>query len=119
MKRIFSLICVFLLIFAAVSCGGDKKEKPAYEEQVTKEVSAEDGGKVESSDGKTSIEIPGGALDADTKITMTIYDAQGHKVWCKKACRNGRRLHIGLKAGSYLVVIQNKCVSLQSKLIQL
>ena len=55
----------------------------------------------------------------DGTFSMTIYDAQGHKVWCKKACRNGRRLHLGLKAGSYLVVIQNKCVSLQSKLIQL
>ena len=80
MKRFFSLICVFLLILAAVSCGGKKKEeKPAYEEQVTKEISAKDGGKVESKDGKTSIEIPADALDENLTITMTIYDAKGYK----------------------------------------
>ena len=79
MKRFFSLICVFLLIFAVASCGGKKKEKPAYEEQVTKEISAKDGGKVESKDGKTSIEIPADALDENLTITMTIYDAEGYK----------------------------------------
>ena len=78
MKRIFSLICVFLLIFAVVSCGDKKKEKPAYEEQVTKEISASDGGTVESKDGKTSIEIPADALDENLTITMTIYDAEGY-----------------------------------------
>ena len=80
MKRFFSLICVFLLIFAVVSCGGKKKEeKPAYEEQVTKEISAKEGGKIESKDGKTSIEIPADALDENLTITMTIYDAKGYK----------------------------------------
>ena len=78
MKRFFSLICVFLLISAVVSCGGKKKEKPAYEEQVTKEISASDGGTVESKDGKTSIEIPADALDENLTITMTIYDAKGY-----------------------------------------
>ena len=84
MKRFFSLIMVFLLICTVVSCNKKKKEGkpeeeiPAFEEQVTKEISAEEGGTVESSDGKTSIEIPGGALDADTTITMTIYDAEGY-----------------------------------------
>ena len=78
MKRFFSLISVFILIFAVVSCGGDKKEKPAYEEQVTKEISAKEGGTVESSDKKTSIEIPGDALDSDITITMTIYNAEGY-----------------------------------------
>ena len=79
MKRVFSLIFVFLLISAVVSCGGKKKEeKPAYEEQVTKEISAEEGGKVESKDGKTSIEIPADALDENLTITMTIYDAKGY-----------------------------------------
>ena len=77
MKRVFSLICVFLLIFAVVSCNKKKKEEKTleFEEQVSKEISAEDGGTVESSDKKTSVEIPGGALDGDTTITMTIYDA--------------------------------------------
>ena len=78
MKRFFSLICVFLLISAVVSCGGKKKEKPAYEEQVTKEISASDGGKVESKDGKTSIEVPADALDENLTITMRIYDAEGY-----------------------------------------
>ena len=78
MKHFFSLICVLALFGALVACGSKKEEKPEYEEQVTKEVPAEEGGKVESSDGSTSIEIPGGALDEDTKITMRIYDAQGY-----------------------------------------
>ena len=77
MKRIFCLIFVFVLIFAVASCGS-KKENPAYEEQVSKEIKAEEGGKVESSDGKTSIEIPAEALDSDTKITMTIYDVSDY-----------------------------------------
>ena len=78
MKRIFCLIFVFVLIIAVASCGGSKKENPAYEEQVSKEIKAEEGGKVESSDGKTSIEIPADALDSDTKITMTIYDISAY-----------------------------------------
>ena len=79
MKRIFWFIMILAAVFALASCNKKKsEEKPAYEEQVTKEVSAKDGGKVESSDGNTSIEIPGGALESDTKITMTIYDAQGY-----------------------------------------
>ena len=79
MKRFFSLIMVFLLICMVVSCTKKKKEeKPAYEEQVSKEISAEEGGKVESSDGKTSIEIPADALNENTTITMTIYDAEGY-----------------------------------------
>ena len=78
MRRFFSLVLVVCMLFA-VSCGGSKKEeKPAYEEQVTQEVSAEDGGTVKSSDGNTSIEIPAGALDSDTVITMTIYDTEGY-----------------------------------------
>ena len=80
MKRVLSLICVFALIFAVVSCGGKKKkeEKPVYEEQVTQEISAEEGGTVKNSDDSVSIEVPGGALDEDLTITMTIYDAQGY-----------------------------------------
>ena len=77
MKRIFALFLIFAALFAFASCGS-KKENPAYEEQVSKEIKAEEGGKVESSDGKTSIEIPADALDSDTKITMTIYDISGY-----------------------------------------
>ncbi len=80
MRRFFSLILVFVLVFAVLSCNSKKKnkEKPAFEEQVTQEVSAEEGGTVKNSDGSISIEIPGGALDSDTTITMTIYDAENY-----------------------------------------
>ena len=80
MKRIVCLIFVFVAVFA-VSCSGKKKthDEKDYVEEVSKEISAEEGGTVESSDGKTSIEIPGGALESDTVITMRIYDAEGYK----------------------------------------
>ena len=80
MRRFLILVLVFVAVFA-VSCSGKKKtydEKDSVEE-VSKEISAEEGGTVESSDGKTSIEIPGGALESDTTITMRIYDAEGYK----------------------------------------
>ena len=71
---------VFLLICMVVSCNKKKKEEiPGYEEQVSKEIKAEEGGTVESKDGKTSVEIPAGALDENTTITMTIYDAEGYE----------------------------------------
>ena len=79
MKKFLSLILVFVAVFALASCDKKKSSKKEAEvtkvETVSKEISAEEGGKVESSDGKTSIEIPGGALDADTTITMTIRDS--------------------------------------------
>ena len=79
MKRLFCLILTFASVLALVSCGSKKKEDvPGYEEQVSKEIKAEEGGKVESSDGKTTIDIPAGALDTDTTITMTIYNAEGY-----------------------------------------
>ena len=82
MKRFLSLLCVFLMICMVVSCSKKKKDgetTPEFEEQVSKEIKAEEGGTVESSDGKTSVEIPADALDADTTITMTIYNAEGYK----------------------------------------
>ena len=80
MKRFFSLILVFLLICMTVSCSSKKKreEKPEFEEQVSQEISAEEGGTIKNSDESVSIEIPGGALDSDTTITMTIYDAKNY-----------------------------------------
>ena len=79
MKKILCLISVLILVFAVVSCGKKKKDElPDYEEQVSKEIKADDGGTVESSDGKTSVDIPAGALDEDTTITMTIYSAEGY-----------------------------------------
>ena len=76
MKKILCLISILVLVFA-VSCS--KKKSHDYEERVSKKISAEDGGKIESSDGKTSIEIPAGALDEDTTITMTIRNAEGYE----------------------------------------
>lgn len=76
MKRVFCLIMVFAAVFA-VSCG--KKKSHDYEERVSKKISAEEGGTVESSDGKISVEIPAGALGEDTEITMTIYESEGYK----------------------------------------
>ena len=82
MKRIFSLISVFVLIFAVAACGGKKKveskEKPVVEEEVSVEIAAKEGGKIENSDKTVSIEIPEDALESDTKITMKIYDAKGY-----------------------------------------
>ena len=55
----------------------------------------------------------------DGPFDIVIIDAAGHKIWSKRGCRQGRALHPNLPAGTYLVVIKNKSVSLQSKLIQL
>ena len=88
MKRIFCLISVFLLVLAVVSCsrkgsenseiepgsGGSDNEKKV-EEQVSQEISAEEGGTVKTEDEKISIEIPANALDSDVTITMTVYDS--------------------------------------------
>ena len=76
MKRILCLVLVFTCVLFAVSCSKKKSHKENdYVEKVSKEINAEEGGTVESADGKTSVEIPGGALDGDTTITMTIRDA--------------------------------------------
>ena len=75
MRRFLILVLVFVSLFAFASCGGKKKEKPRFEEEITKEIKAEEGGTIESSDGKTSIEVPAGALDSDTVITMRIYNS--------------------------------------------
>ena len=65
----------------------------------------------------------GEALTINTPVegsfTVTIHDTAGRRVWRKKGCRNGQSLHPALKAGTYLVTIENNCVSLQSKLVQL
>ena len=53
------------------------------------------------------------------RYNVTIVDSAGRRVWRKKGCSNGRSLHPDLPAGSYLVIIENNYVSLQSKLIQL
>ena len=77
MKRIFCLILVFVSLFAFVSCSSKKKKEETLkiEEEISQEISAEKGGKIENSDKSVSIEVPGEALESDTKITMKIYDA--------------------------------------------
>ena len=52
-------------------------------------------------------------------FTVRIFDASGRQTWQKKGCRNGRKISPRLASGSYLVRIENKFVSLQSKLIVL
>ena len=76
MKRVSSLICLLLFVCMAVSCGGGSDSGP---KQVVKEISAQNGGTITSSDNSVSIDIPGGALDSDVEITMTIVDAKGYK----------------------------------------
>ena len=76
------MISVLLLIFA-VSCSAKKtqqNEGPELVEEVSQEVSAAEGGKIEaeSKDEEVSIDIPAGALDEDVTITMKIYDAKGY-----------------------------------------
>lgn len=58
-------------------------------------------------------------LATDEPFEVMIFDAAGRQVWKKSGCRSGRKIHPRLSTGTYLVVIKNKCVSLQSKLIQL
>lgn len=55
----------------------------------------------------------------DGLFNISIFDTEGHLVWNKKGCHTGHKLHPNLSTGTYLVVIENNCVSLQSKLIQL
>ena len=76
MKKIFFLISVLVTLFIITSCG-DKK-KSVLKETVTQEISAEEGGTIESSDGKISIEVPDGAMDSDVTITMKIYESANY-----------------------------------------
>lgn len=84
MKRVFCLVLIFVSLFALASCSSRKKgdpqdnDKPLFEEEVIKEIPAEEGGTVANSDESVSIEIPTGALDEDTTITMRIYDAKDY-----------------------------------------
>ena len=79
MKRIFCMIFIFSMLLAAVSCGEDKKGvKVVVKEEVAKEVSAEEGGTVTTSDDSVSIDIPADALESDTNITITVYETSAH-----------------------------------------
>ena len=63
--------------------------------------------------GQLTISAPEGIYE------VSVYDASGRKVWRKKGVRAGSSVRPNLRKGTYLVVIKNNSVSLQSKLIQL
>lgn len=86
MKSFFNIFLVFICLLSVVACGGKKTNNgdgsaAQLVEEVSQEIQAEEGGKIEAKieDENVSIEIPGGALDEDVKITMKIYDAKGYK----------------------------------------
>lgn len=65
----------------------------------------------------------GTSLTIETPLTgafeLSVIDAAGRTVWRRKECRNGMEITPNLAAGTYFVMIENKVVSLQSKLIVL
>jgi uncharacterized protein YcfL len=83
MKKIFVIPVIFTVLFFAVSCGSknktEKHKGAVLKEEVTKEISAEEGGTMTSSGDEISIEIPGNAVDSNVTITMRIYDSEGYK----------------------------------------
>lgn len=58
-------------------------------------------------------------VETEMPFSVTITDSAGRLVWHRNGCRNGQRIDPQLPKGSYLVKIENKQISLQSKLIQL
>ncbi|MGX8696814.1 MAG: T9SS type A sorting domain-containing protein, partial [Prevotella sp.] len=60
-----------------------------------------------------TISLPDGVYNVE------ILDATGRRVWHRNSVASGKKLRPNLKKGTYLVVIKNNSVSLQSKLIQL
>ncbi len=60
-----------------------------------------------------TISVPDGVYSVD------IYDEAGRRVWHRDGVHGGKKVRPNLKEGTYLVVIKNNSVSLQSKLIQL
>ena len=85
MKRIFSFILIFVAVFAVASCGEEKK-KDVVKEKVAKEITADEGGTVSTSDESVAVDIPADALDSNTTITVSVYEsshystAKGEKV---------------------------------------
>ena len=86
MKRFFNIFLIFVCLLSVVACNGKKTNNgdgggAKLIEEVSQEIPAEEGGKIEAEtkDEAISIEIPAGALDEDVKITMKIYDAKGYK----------------------------------------
>ncbi|MBO7125987.1 DUF4215 domain-containing protein [bacterium] len=77
MKRIFTLVLVVFLVVLVASCG-DEKKKDVVKEKVTQEVSSEEGATVKTSDESVAVDIPSGALEGNTTITMTVYESSHH-----------------------------------------
>ena len=53
----------------------------------------------------------------DKKIDLLIYDLSGRKVLEQRGLSDGDSLHPSLPAGTYIAIIQNKFLSLQSQII--
>ncbi|HOG44062.1 MAG TPA: hypothetical protein PK560_08275, partial [bacterium] len=74
MKKIIISVLVLIMFFA---CTEKKVEKKEVLDSVTKTISASEGGEIATEDGEGKIEIPAGALEKDTEITMTRYKKDG------------------------------------------
>lgn len=57
-------------------------------------------------------------VDTDMPFTLSIYDESGRMVWQKEGCVSGQPQRPSLRKGVYWVKIENKHISLQSKLIR-
>ncbi len=58
-------------------------------------------------------------VGTEMPFTVTIVDTDGRTVWHRDGCHNGQKLNPQLPKGTYIVTIENKQISIQSKLIQL
>lgn len=58
-------------------------------------------------------------IDTEMPFSVTIVDTEGRMVWHRDGCLNGQSLNPQLPTGTYIVTIENKQISLKSKLIQL
>lgn len=58
-------------------------------------------------------------VNTEIPFSVTIVDTDGRQVWHRDNCRNGQNINPQLPKGTYIVKIENKQISIQSKLIQL
>lgn len=61
-----------------------------------------------------AVEVP-----TEAPFTVAIFDAEGRAVWRKEGVMSGQKLLPSLESGNYIVRIENKFLSLHSKLIVL
>ena len=64
--------------------------------------------------GELTIEVP-----TQEPFSLSIFDQRGRLVWYKEGCFSGQKVRPSLAKGTYFALIENNCVSLQSKIIQL